>query len=162
MICICYYERHLTASHHRRRPRTHYHAPSLTSSPPSLTATPHPPTAEDAGATADVARPPTLLDKKMFSQNIYNISSEDLGRVVQILDARCEACIKKIDPDDIEIDIDTIDSATFWTVDTYVKECLPGTKKGAGAKKASLGGGGKPAGGDAAAAGKASKKARVG
>ena len=38
----------------------------------------------------DPARPPTLVDKKMCCQNIYNISAEDLGKVVQILDQRCE------------------------------------------------------------------------
>ena len=76
-----------------------------------------------------------MLDKKMFSQNIYNISSEDLGRVVQLLDQRCDSCIKKIDPEDIEIDIDAIDNATFWTVDAFVKDCLPGTKRGGGIKK---------------------------
>ena len=38
----------------------------------------------------DMARPPTLVDKKMACQNIYNINAEDLGKVVQILDQRCE------------------------------------------------------------------------
>lgn len=38
----------------------------------------------------DLARPATLVDKKMFAQNIYNISAEDLGKVVQLLDQRCE------------------------------------------------------------------------
>ena len=41
-------------------------------------------------------RYPTLADKKAFSQNIYMISSEDLGKLVQILDSRCESCIKKV------------------------------------------------------------------
>jgi hypothetical protein len=67
----------------------------------------------------DNARPPTLVDKKMFSQNLYNISSEDLGKVVQLLDQRCEACIKKIDPEDLEIDIDAIDHASFWAAGAY-------------------------------------------
>jgi hypothetical protein len=44
----------------------------------------------------DSARPPTLVDKKMFSQNIYNITSEDLGRLIQVLDQRCE--VSKIFP----------------------------------------------------------------
>eukprot|EP01138_Halocafeteria_seosinensis_P014671 gb/GECG01014976.1/.p1 GENE.gb/GECG01014976.1/~~gb/GECG01014976.1/.p1 ORF type:complete len:138 (+),score=22.55 gb/GECG01014976.1/:1-414(+) len=41
-------------------------------------------------------RYPTLADKKAFSQNIYMVSSEDLGKLVQILDSRCENCIKKV------------------------------------------------------------------
>lgn len=91
----------------------------------------------------------------MFSQNIYNIASEDLGRVVQLLDARCEAAIRKIDPEDIEIDIDAIDNGTFWAVDGFVKECLPGSKR-AGKKAGAAGA--KPA---AADAGPKAKKART-
>lgn len=84
---------------------------------------------EDEDGPQDPHRPPTLVDKKMFSQNIYNISAEDLGRVVQVLDCRCEAAIKKIDPEDIEIDIDAIDPMTFWVLDQLVKDVLPGGKK---------------------------------
>lgn len=109
-------------------------------------------------ASADSSRPPTLLDKKMFSQNIYNISAEDLGRVVQILDQRCDSCIKKIDPEDIEIDIDAIDNATFWTVDGFVKDCLPGNKKSAAMKKL---GGGPAKAAPAGAEGPKAKKART-
>lgn len=84
--------------------------------------------AEAAAVTA-----PTVAEKKSFSQNMYQIGSEDMGHVVQMLDQRCESSIKQIDPDDIEIDVDAIDAATFWAVDKFVKECLP--KAGAGAKK---------------------------
>jgi hypothetical protein len=45
---------------------------------------------EDELEPKDPSRPPTLVDKKMCCQNIYNISAEDLGKVVQILDQRCE------------------------------------------------------------------------
>jgi hypothetical protein len=113
---------------------------------------------ESALLETAAARPPTLLDRKILSQNIYNISPEDLGRLVQLLDQRCEACIKKIDAEDIEvrlkkascaqlhalimqeavthifvvlqIDIDSIDNLSFWVVDSFVKDCLPGNKKG--------------------------------
>ena len=47
-------------------------------------------TVRDDDEPLDLARPPTLVDKQMFSQNIYNISAEDLGKVVQLLDQRCE------------------------------------------------------------------------
>jgi hypothetical protein len=125
---------------------------------------------KDESDEPDISRPPTLVDKKMFSQNIYNISAEDLGRMIQILDQRCEvsvcdclsagvhvcryccrnqrfltrlvsvashlqACLKKIDAEDIEIDIDAIDPKTFWTVDAFVKDCLPGSAKKSGARK---------------------------
>lgn len=108
-----------------------------------------------------MVRPPSLMDKKMFSQNIYNISSEDLGRVVHMLDQRCEACIKKIDPEDIEIDIDSIDAATFWAVDAFVKECLPGAKKAPAAGKKGPKGAGAGSSSAAAEGGSKPKKART-
>lgn len=104
----------------------------------------------------DVARPPTLVDKKMFSQNIYNISAEDLGKVVQILDQRCESCIKKIDPEELEIDIDSIDAASFWVVDALTKDCLPGGKKQSKATKKTPGSAGAAGGSESKA-----KKAKV-
>ena len=116
-----------------------------------------------ADEAVEVSRAPALMDKKIFSQNIYNISSEDLGRVVHILDQRCDACIKKIDPEDIEIDVDAIDAASFWTVDAFVKDCLPGAKRAPGAQKKAGGGGGAGASAAAAAApdSSKSKKARL-
>jgi hypothetical protein len=59
-----------------------------------------------------------------------------------------QACLRKIDPEDIEVDVDAIDNQTFWVVDVFVKDCLPGgkkatkkgTKQGAGAAPASAGG----------------------
>ena len=110
-----------------------------------------------ADETVEASRLPSLMDKKMLSQNIYNISSEDLGRVVHILDQRCDSCIKKIDPEDIEIDIDAIDAASFWTVDAFVKECLPGAKRAAGGKKSAAGASSAAAAPDSSK----SKKARI-
>lgn len=92
-----------------------------------------------ADEAVEAVRPPSLMDKKMFSQNIYNISAEDLGRLVHLLDERCEACIKKIDPEDIEIDIDSIDAATFWAADRLVRDSLPGASKKPAASSSSKG-----------------------
>jgi Bromodomain extra-terminal - transcription regulation len=117
--------------------------------------------AEDNQAAAATTRKPSLMDKKMFSQNLYNISSEDLGRVVHLLDEKCEKCIKKIDPEDIEIEIDEIDDLTFWTVDAFVKTCLPGGKKGAGGAGGAAGASSSSSSSSSAAAGPSQpKKAR--
>jgi hypothetical protein len=66
---------------------------------------------------------------------------------------RLQSCIKKIDPEDIEIDIDAIDSSTFWMVDAFIKDCLPGGKKYS--KKKGL-----PSGAGAAAAAAEQNKAK--
>lgn len=60
---------------------------------------------------------PTFDDKKMFAQNLHNITSKDLGNVVQLLEQRCKACIKKIGQD-TEIE-DAIDISTFWAAGAY-------------------------------------------
>ena len=54
---------------------------------------------------------------------------------MQLLDQRCDACIRKIDADDIEVDIDAIDPATFWVVDDFVKQCLSPGGKSRGKKR---------------------------
>lgn len=41
-------------------------------------------------------RAPTLADKKAFSHNIYHITADELGKVIQILDQRCDTCIRKV------------------------------------------------------------------
>jgi len=61
---------------------------------------------EDIGELKD----PTMEEKTAFSRNIFNIEPEHLGNVVTMLDERCEKCIDKEDPDEIEINIDLIDA----------------------------------------------------
>ncbi len=41
-------------------------------------------------------RVPTQAEKKAFSQAIYVISPEELGKVVKLLDDRCPTCIRKV------------------------------------------------------------------
>ncbi|KAA0171870.1 hypothetical protein FNF28_00505 [Cafeteria roenbergensis] len=88
--------------------------------------------AASAGIRTDEHRAPTLAEKKTFSHNIYHITADELGKVVQILDQRCDSCIRKIDSDDIEIDIDAISAETFWEVDAFVSNVIAASKsKGA-------------------------------
>ncbi len=77
---------------------------------------------------------------------------------LRALPARAQSCIKKIDPEEIEIDIDSIDPLTFWTVDTFTKDCLPGGRRQSkAAKKPQPAAAAAPFGSDSK-----SKKARVG
>ena len=79
------------------------------------------------------------IEKTQLAQNVYKITSEQLGRIVRILDENCERCIDKSGSNDmIEINVDLIDASTFRRVDAYIKECLgdkesaedgPATKK---------------------------------
>jgi hypothetical protein len=78
-------------------------------------------------------KPPTQQEKKTFSTNIYLVESEALGNLVTMLDERCEKCIDKTDPEEIEINIDAIDPLTFRAVSKFVENCLsekePASKK---------------------------------
>ena len=82
-----------------------------------------------------------MAEKRLFSQNLYVLTAEQLGKVVQLLDQRCEACITKIDPADIEINIDAIDNSTFWTVSKFVSDCVPDKVKTSSKKRSAAGGG---------------------
>lgn len=56
--------------------------------------------------------------------------------MVQILDDNCPKAIEKTSTDEIEVNIDAIDTKTFRTVEQFVLECLPqGAAKGARKKK---------------------------
>ena len=86
----------------------------------------------------EVDHAPSLEEKTKFSHNIYRIKQEELGVLVEKLDAKCPEAIDKSTADDeIEINIDAIDPRTFHDLDRYVRQCLaqsnPKKKKQAGA-----------------------------
>ena len=61
---------------------------------------------------------PSLEEKTKFSHNIYKIKQEELGSLVDKLDAKCPGAIQKATNDDeIEINIDAIDPRTFHDLD---------------------------------------------
>lgn len=82
------------------------------------------------GVSDDEGERPTIAEKTLFSQNIYKIDSVQLGRVVELLDEKCESAIDKTNPSEIEINIDAIDASTFDGLDRYVRDCLGESKKG--------------------------------
>mmetsp|Transcript_1305 Transcript_1305/g.3920 ORF Transcript_1305/g.3920 Transcript_1305/m.3920 type:complete len:207 (+) Transcript_1305:229-849(+) len=89
----------------------------------------------DDGEEPDHA--PSLEEKTKFSHNIYRIKQDELGVLVEKLDAKCPDAIDKSTADDeIEINIDAIDPRTFHDLDRYVRQCLAQSnpkKKKAGA-----------------------------
>ena len=68
--------------------------------------------------TGDVAK----IRRRRFSHNIYRIKQEELGVLVEKLDAKCPDAIDKSTSDDeIEINIDAIDPRTFHDLDRYAR-----------------------------------------
>lgn len=89
-------------------------------------------------------RAPTLAEKRQFSQNVYLVGSATLGRVIDVLEKQCPDCIRSVNADDVEINIDSINAATFWEVNALVKNNVkrkdaPGAGGGGSKGKASEG-----------------------
>ena len=72
----------------------------------------------------DPTKPPTFPEKAKFSEALYDVAPDILGRVVQMLDEKCEAALDKSTPEEVEISIDLIDPKTFREVDTYLKSSI--------------------------------------
>ena len=71
---------------------------------------------------------------------MYDIGSDELGKVVELLEQRCEQCLdKNTNPDEIEINIDAIDPTSFRVVEQYVRDASAsrgGGRGGSAMKKA--------------------------
>uniref|UniRef100_A0A7S1TWM5 Bromo domain-containing protein n=1 Tax=Phaeomonas parva TaxID=124430 RepID=A0A7S1TWM5_9STRA len=87
----------------------------------------------EARESVEDERPPTTDERIVFSHNLFNIRMQELGQLIQKLDGLCPECLeKKPDEDEIEINVDAIDAATFRNVDRFVKDCLPDASGKAG------------------------------
>ena len=103
-------------------------------SPPSSTTTWSeiaPPSVSSAESWAEVSvapeeptHIPNVAEKTRFSHAIYRITQEQLGVLVEKLDAMCPDAIVGITKDEMDINIDKIDARTFRELDRYVNECL--------------------------------------
>ncbi|CAG5107750.1 Oidioi.mRNA.OKI2018_I69.chr1.g3472.t1.cds [Oikopleura dioica] len=65
----------------------------------------------------------TYDEKRQLSLDINRLPSDKLGRVVTIIQNR-ESHYREHNPDEIEIDFDTLQTATLRELDTYVSFCL--------------------------------------
>ncbi|KAJ8408672.1 hypothetical protein AAFF_G00253070 [Aldrovandia affinis] len=87
--------------------------------------------------------PMTYDEKRQLSLDINRLPGEKLGRVVHIIQSR-EPSLRDSNPDEIEIDFETLKPSTLRELERYVKSCLqkkqrkllPGAgKKGAKSKE---------------------------
>uniref|UniRef100_K3WQ70 Bromo domain-containing protein n=1 Tax=Globisporangium ultimum (strain ATCC 200006 / CBS 805.95 / DAOM BR144) TaxID=431595 RepID=K3WQ70_GLOUD len=68
---------------------------------------------------------PSINEKLHFSQNIYKVSTKDLGAIVAILEEKCPKALDKSSTDELDIVIDSIDNKTFRELETFVMERVP-------------------------------------
>ena len=80
--------------------------------------------AEVSVAPEEPTHIPNVAEKTRFSHAIYRITQEQLGVLVEKLDAMCPDAIVGITKDEMDINIDKIDARTFRELDRYVNECL--------------------------------------
>ncbi|XP_074598336.1 homeotic protein female sterile-like isoform X3 [Brevipalpus obovatus] len=71
----------------------------------------------------DNARPMSYDEKRQLSLDINQLPGEKLGKVVHIIQSR-EPSLRDSNPDEIEIDFETLKPSTLRELETYVAQCL--------------------------------------
>ncbi|KAJ7339448.1 Bromodomain-containing protein 2 [Desmophyllum pertusum] len=93
----------------------------------------------DSDDEVDPARPMTYDEKRQLSLDINKLPGDKLGRVVNIIQSR-EPGLRDSNPDEIEIDFETLKPSTLRELEKYVQQCLrkkvkPQTKKAKNAEE---------------------------
>lgn len=70
-------------------------------------------------------------EKRQLSLDINRLPGEKLGRVVHIIQSR-EPSLRDSNPDEIEIDFETLKPSTLRELERYVSSCLRKKKRGSG------------------------------
>ncbi|XP_075435048.1 bromodomain-containing protein 3 isoform X3 [Ascaphus truei] len=82
-----------------------------------------PPTATYDSEEEEEGLPMTYDEKRQLSLDINRLPGEKLGRVVHIIQSR-EPSLRDSNPDEIEIDFETLKPTTLRELERYVKSCL--------------------------------------
>ena len=82
--------------------------------------------AREAG---DVPHELTFEMKRQLNENAALLSSKDLYGMVGIVEESCKRAIDQSNPQEVEIDIDSLDLQTFLKVDKYVQDCVMRARK---------------------------------
>lgn len=81
-----------------------------------------------SGVSADRCKPMSYEEKRQLSLDINKLPGDKLGRVVHIIQTR-EPSLKNSNPDEIEIDFETLKPSTLRELEKYVSSCLKKKKK---------------------------------
>ncbi|KAM4020244.1 bromodomain-containing protein 3 isoform 2-T2 [Anomaloglossus baeobatrachus] len=97
-------------------------APTANSKPPKKGGK-QPPSANYESEEEEEGLPMTYDEKRQLSLDINRLPGEKLGRVVHIIQSR-EPSLRDSNPDEIEIDFETLKPTTLRELERYVKSCL--------------------------------------
>ncbi|KAM9793067.1 bromodomain-containing protein 4-like [Neosynchiropus ocellatus] len=78
--------------------------------------------------SAEKGKPMSYEEKRQLSLDINKLPGDKLGRVVHIIQTR-EPSLKNSNPDEIEIDFETLKPSTLRELEKYVSSCLKKKKK---------------------------------
>ncbi|KAK8791226.1 hypothetical protein WA171_002175 [Blastocystis sp. BT1] len=67
---------------------------------------------------------PSVATKREFVDDLFRLTPQDLAKVIETLNDRCESCLDKTNPELVDIIVDAIDNATFNYTFGYVKDLL--------------------------------------
>lgn len=70
------------------------------------------------------SREATRQDRVKFSQLVNQLSSDQLGHVVSIIQQQCPDALNEEDDEELEIEINSIDSSTLLSLTAYATECI--------------------------------------
>ena len=71
----------------------------------------------------DTAQPMSYDEKRQLSLDINKLPGDKIGRVVHIIQSR-EPSLRETNPDEIEIDFETLKPSTLRELEKYVSTCL--------------------------------------
>ncbi|XP_066580641.1 bromodomain-containing protein 2a isoform X2 [Amia ocellicauda] len=114
-------------AHHHHHHHQH-HGPSSSSAAASLAHAPGPGAApllppHYDSEEEDEGRPMSYDEKRQLSLDINKLPGEKLGRVVHIIQSR-EPSLRDSNPEEIEIDFETLKPSTLRELERYVMTCL--------------------------------------
>ena len=78
---------------------------------------------------------PTADEKEKFCKSVFQLRATELGKIVELIDELSPRAIERIGKDEIDINVDNIDTATYRKVESIIrdflskdsKETIPGT-----------------------------------
>jgi len=76
----------------------------------------------------DTANPMSYDEKRQLSLDINKLPGDKIGRVVHIIQSR-EPSLRETNPDEIEIDFETLKASTLRELEKYVASCLKKSAK---------------------------------
>jgi hypothetical protein len=84
-----------------------------------------------AGSASAVPEGNTQIkDRQIFARSLYNISKEDLGKVLVELEVKCPSSItRNAQEDEVELNVDKIPAGLLQELTSFVTICASKTKK---------------------------------